>query len=163
MTTFSRSQICSNKSAWEHELADLLCVINVSGASIPASTSAVLPRKKDLSAGLMLSNTACWLTFFSIDASTSKLDLSRASTVWLLQSRWWGWCFDPRDNGIDSSIFNFFVTLSVINASILSHRPDGGMRTFSKIVIAARLNVSTNSSVIWSRSSYAKKTWILLH
>ena len=45
--TFSRSQMWSNKSTWEQELADLLCVTRVSKASIPASTSAVLPWEKD--------------------------------------------------------------------------------------------------------------------
>ena len=69
--TFSRLQMWSNKSAWEQELADLLCVTRVSKASIPASISAVLPQKKDRIAGLMLSKTVCWFTFFSIDANTS--------------------------------------------------------------------------------------------
>ena len=51
--TFSRSQMWSNRSACEQDFADLVCVISVSIASIPASTNAVFPRKKDFSAGFI--------------------------------------------------------------------------------------------------------------
>ena len=81
--TFFHSQMWSNRSACEQDFADLLCVISVSIASIPVSTNAVFPRKKDFSAGFIFSNSVCW-SIFSIEDKTSKLDLSRASTVLLL-------------------------------------------------------------------------------
>ena len=83
----SRSHICSNRSACEHEFADLLWVISEIMASIPASTTAALVRKKDLRAGLIPSIVSCCETLFSTFDKTCKLDLSNASTVWLLHKR----------------------------------------------------------------------------
>ena len=53
----------SNNAAWEQEFADLLWVTRAKSASIPASTNAVLPRKKDFNEVLILSKISCCLTF----------------------------------------------------------------------------------------------------
>ena len=59
-----RSQICSNKSACEQEFADLLCVISFNNASIPASTVAAFPLKKDFRGGFIFSRIFCCFTSF---------------------------------------------------------------------------------------------------
>ena len=117
--------ILSNRSAREHDLADLPCVIRLSNASITASTNAVLPLKKDRKTRLMSSNICCWLTAFLIMERTYRFDLSKASAVLLLQSRWSRWWDEPREFGIVSSTSRFLAAVSVIRASTFAHNIDG--------------------------------------
>ena len=70
--TVSHSQIWWNRSACEHELADLLWVI--SKAQIPCFNNLAVFLQ-----GFMLSRISCCFTY--LFATTSKFDLSSASTV----------------------------------------------------------------------------------
>ena len=63
---------------------------------------------------------SCCFTDFSISFKTSKLDLSKASTVWLLHSKCKGMWDESKALAIFSSISRFFVTASVIIASTFS-------------------------------------------
>ena len=148
----SCSHMWSKRSAWEHDLPDLLSVIKFSRASIPASTRALFPQKIDL---LMPWNIYCCFTLFSTSANTFKFERSNASTVWLLHSKWYGWWLEPSALGILSSIPRFFVTASVISESTFSHIVTGVVCWFSETFaeIDNRLKVSTNNFLIWSWSS----------
>ena len=56
-------------------------------ASIPRSTTVFLPLKNYFKLGLIISRAPRWFTCFPILVKTSKFDLSKALTVWILQSR----------------------------------------------------------------------------
>ena len=148
----------SKRSAWEQDLSDLSRVIKDSKDSIPASINAFLPRKIDFYAGLIFSNISCCFTDFSISFKTSKLDLSKASTVWLLHSKCKGMWDESKALAIVSSISRFFVTASVIIASTFSHNVFGWrVWSWDTFNVAVNLpNVSTKRLVICSLSSKAK-------
>ena len=83
---FPFPQCSLTTSANEHEFADLSYVTNFNNAYITASTTAAFPLKNSLSAGLTDSNVFLSFMLCSSSFRTDELDLSKFSTVWLLQS-----------------------------------------------------------------------------
>ena len=85
LTIFSFSYIQSNKSTCEHDLADY----HAWPTGIPFSKT-FFALKYDFEFGLIFARVPHWSTCFSVLVGTSKFDLSEASTMWLLQSRYIG-------------------------------------------------------------------------
>ena len=157
LLTLSLSHMKSKRSVWEQDLADLSWVIKDSKASIPGSTNIFLSWKSDFNAGLIFSNFSCCFTEFSVSLKTSKLDLSKASTVWLLHGKCKGMWDEYKALATVSSFSRFFcysISHNSINFLLCFWLKSLIMRYLN--VAVSLPNVLTKRSFICSLSSKAK-------
>ena len=92
---------------------------------------------------------------FTIFDKTARFALSRASTVWLLHSKWYGMWSETNCPVTLNSIFRFLATLSIVRASIFSYNNAAATSELQVTVTAAPsiLYVSTIRFVICWLSS----------
>ena len=119
-TLFPRSIIKWNSSAMLVVVADFLCAKILIWHLIPATAIGFWPLKNDLIDGFIFSRFISIPCSFSIFNKIFKFDLSRASTLWLLHSKWFGTYV--KISKIGCSIFRFLLAESIIKKVVLCQR-----------------------------------------
>ena len=122
--------------------------------AIAHSATLVVPRRKDLTDELIVSNLFLKFNCLSMLAKTERLDLSNASTGWDIHRRWNGTYLDWRFSATPSPIYKFLVTESIIKAVVFSHKVFDVTGCSGVLIVADKGSyVSNINLIIWAWSS----------